>query len=195
MAKLQRSDILSLEAYEERRSRIRQKLIAHKKTRCLIIGPHASIHFEDQHTMWYQVQEMLRAERIFTQAGIQEELDTYNELVPDGSNWKATLLFEYEDVEERQRELTKLVGIEEQIYVKVADQDRLQVFANDDMPRSNESKTAAVHFLRFEFTPKHIEAIRSGSKVEISFDHPLMSHQAVLAASLQELLVQDFAAN
>ena len=192
MQKLQRADLLSLEDYSERRAEIRERVIQHKKARRLILGPHASLHFEDRETMRYQIQEMLRVERIFNREEIQEEIDTYNELVPDGSNWKATLLFEYADVDERARELTKLVGIEHTIFVRINNEPAATVHANDDMPRSNDSKTAAVHFLRFEFSTSEIAAIARGDPVTIGFDHAALPYQVTLGAELHASLVQDF---
>ena len=192
MHRLTRTDILSLEQYAEQRSMLREKVIAHKKVRRVLLGPHATLHFEDRETMSYQIQEMLRVERIFEAAAIQEEIDTYNELIPDGTNWKATLLLEYEDAVERERELTKLVGIEERIFVKVGNGERIKAHANDDMPRSSESKTAAVHFLRFEFISTEIDAMREGKPVTIEIDHHLLPYRVVLTPDLQASLVVDF---
>ncbi len=192
MQKLQREDILGLETYAERRPAIRQRMIAHKKKRRLAMGSHVTFQFEDRETMQYQIQEMLRAERIFDREAIQEEIDTYNELIPDGTNWKATLLFEFEDVSVRERELTKLVGIEEQIYVTVGNGARLKVHVNDDMPRSNETKTAAVHFLRFEFSSVEINAMHEGAAIVVEFDHPLMPFRTTMSKALRTELIRDF---
>ena len=192
MQKLTRADILGLEQYAERRAAIREKIIAYKKTRRLRLGPHVLIYFEDRMTMQYQIQEMLRAEKIFESKEIQEEIDTYNELVPDGRNWKATMFFEYEDVSERERELRKLVGVEEHIFVQVGEGPKIQVHANDDMPRSNEYKTAAVHFLRFEFGIQDVESIRNGAPVSLSIDHPLLPYCKTLTSELLGELINDF---
>lgn len=192
MRKITRADILGLEQYAEQRAEIREKIIAYKKSRSLRLGPHVLLYFEDRLTMQYQIQEMLRAEKIFESAGIQEEIDTYNELVPDGCNWKATMLFEYEDVAERERELRKLVGIEDNIFVQVGSGPKILVHANDDMPRSNEYKTAAVHFLRFEFGKQDVESIRNGASVSLSIDHPLLPYSKTLHSDLLGELSKDF---
>ena len=146
MKKLTRKDLYSLEKYAEIRPEFRSQVIDHKKTRNLPIGPHATLYFEDRITIQYQVQEMLRIERIFEPDAIQEELDTYNPLIPDGSNWKATAMLEFEDVSERRMELARLRGIEDLIWVRVAGFDKVYAIANEDLERSNEEKTSAVHF-------------------------------------------------
>jgi hypothetical protein len=148
--KLSRDDLYSLEQYAEARPAFREKVLAHKKNRRLDLGTNAALYFEDRLTMQYQVQEMLRIEKIFEADGIREELDAYNPLIPDGSNWKATFMVEFPEVEERKAMLAKLVGIEDRVYVQVADFGRVHPIADEDLDRDTEEKTSAVHFLRFE---------------------------------------------
>ncbi|HHO69252.1 MAG TPA: DUF3501 family protein, partial [Gammaproteobacteria bacterium] len=150
MQKLQRSDLFSLEKYAEVRDDFRQKVIAHKKNRRVPLGPMAALYFEDRLTMQYQVQEMLRIERIFEAAGIQEELDAYNPLIPDGSNWKATFMVEIADEAERRRRLAELIGIEDKVWVRVEGFDPVFAIADEDLERDTEDKTSSVHFMRFE---------------------------------------------
>ncbi|MGA7979634.1 MAG: DUF3501 family protein, partial [Chromatiaceae bacterium] len=150
MQHLTRDDLHSLEKYAELRSEFRNRVMAHKKTRQVALGPHITLYFEDRLTMQYQVQEMLRAERIFEAAGIQEELDAYNPLIPDGSNWKATFMVEYEDADERREALSRLIGIEDRVWVRVAGFDKVGAIADEDLEREDETKTSSVHFLRFE---------------------------------------------
>src|SRR5690606_10806561 len=152
MQKLTRNDLFSLEDYAARRPEFRRQVMAHKQNRQLPLGPNVTLHFEDRLTMHYQVQEMLRAERIFEAAGIQEELDAYNPLIPDGRNWKATFMIEFPELEERRAALTQLVGIEDQTWVHVAGHDKVFAIADEDLERDSADKTSAVHFLRFELT-------------------------------------------
>jgi hypothetical protein len=174
MQKLSRSNLLSLEAYAEQRQRIRAGIIAHKKARRIALGNHATAIFEDFRTMQYQVQEMLRAERIFEPAGIDEEIAAYNPLIPDGSNWKATLQIEYEDVDARREALAKLIGVEHRVWTKIGNEPRIFAIANEDLPRSNDDKTAAVHFLRFELTPQMVAAAKRGDAIAMGIDHPAL---------------------
>ncbi|MBU6422010.1 MAG: DUF3501 family protein [Gammaproteobacteria bacterium] len=171
MQKLTRKDLWSLEDYAQKRDTFRQQVMAHKQNRSLQIGSHLRLLFEDRMTMQYQVQEMLRAERIFEVEGIQDELDTYNELIPDGGNWKATLLIEYEDIAERQKALAQLIGIEDKVWVQVVGQDKVYAIADEDMQRERADKTSAVHFLRFELTPEMVKALKSGAKLTAGVDH------------------------
>lgn len=170
--KLTREDLFSLEKYAQMRGQFRADVMQHKKNRVVHLGPHATLHFEDRLTMQYQVQEMLRAERIFEASGIQEELDAYNPLIPDGSNWKATFMVEYEDVDERRVMLAKLKGIEKRVWVQVSGFDRVNPIANEDLERETEEKTSSVHFLRFELTPDMVQAVRGGAAISIGVDHP-----------------------
>lgn len=170
--KLDRSTLWSLEEYADRRDDFRREMIAHKKTRRIALGPHITLLFEDFLTMKYQVQEMLRTEKIFEAAGIAEELESYNPLIPDGTNWKATMLIEYADVEERRIALGKLAGVENTVWVQVDGEARSTAIANEDMERSTDEKAAAVHFLRFELDATSIAALRSGKTLRMGVDHP-----------------------
>jgi Protein of unknown function (DUF3501) len=171
MQKLERKDLWSLEDYAQRRAAFREQVMAHKLDRSLQIGPHVRLLFEDRLTMKYQVQEMLRAERIFEAAGIQEELEVYNTLIPDGSNWKATMLIEFEDVAERQKALTRLIGIEAKTWMQVAGCEPVYAIADEDMERENADKTSSVHFLRFELKPEMLKALKSGAALNAGVSH------------------------
>lgn len=171
MQKLTRDDLYSLERYSNVRSEFREEVLAHKRNRRLALGTNAALYFEDRMTMQYQVQEMLRIERIFEAEGINEELEAYNPLIPDGSNWKATFMVEFPDVEERTAMLTQLVGIENQVYVRVGDLDKVYAIADEDLERADETKTSAVHFMRFELTSEMVEALRSGAALSAGIDH------------------------
>ena len=171
MQKLTRDDLLSLEQYAEARTEFRQKVLAHKRDRRLALGTNAALYFEDRLTMQYQVQEMLRIERIFEAEGINEELEAYNPLIPDGSNWKATFMVEFAEVEERRAMLAQLKGIEDRVYVQVADFDRVFAIADEDLERADEEKTSAVHFLRFEFPSEQVAALQSGTPFVAGIDH------------------------
>jgi len=188
---LTRDRLYSLEAYANVRKDFRAKVIAHKKVRVIELGAHASIHFEDELTMQYQVQEMLRLERIFEPDLVQEELDVYNPLIPDGSNWKATLMFEYPDAGERKQALGRLVGVETATYVQVADFARVTPFANEDLDRTTEVKTSAVHFLRFELTPEMVAAAKAGAAIRVGVDHPHYRAEMTLPRSARDSLAED----
>ena len=177
MHKLDRKDLLSLEDYSQQRPAFRERVIAHKRARTLHIGPNLTLLFEDRLTMQYQVQEMLRAERIFEAAGIQDELDAYNPLIPDGSNWKATMLVEFADVEERRQALGRLIALEDKVWLQVAGQPRIHAIADEDMERETEEKTSAVHFLRFELTPAMVAALKQGAALDAGVDHPNYHHE------------------
>jgi hypothetical protein len=189
-----RESLLSLEAYAKARDEFRAKVIAHKKARTVHLGEHLTLAFEDELTMRYQVQEMLRIERIFEEEGIQGELDAYGPLVPDGSNLKATMLIEYEDVGERQRALARLKGVEDRVYVEVEGFARVYAIADEDLDRENDEKTSSVHFLRFELARPMIDALRVGVPLAVGVDHP--QYQARIAAvgpRTHEALLADFA--
>jgi hypothetical protein len=188
---LTRKDLMSLEEYAEARPDFRKKVMAQKKDRALPIGPNATLYFEDALTMQYQIQEMLRIERVFEPAGIQEELDVYNPLIPDGTNWKATFMLEYEDVEERQKRLAELTGIEEKTWVRVGDHDKVFAIANEDLERTAEGKTSSVHFLRFELTPEMIRDAKAGAEISAGTDHPAYAHQATAPENVRASLVKD----
>lgn len=170
-AKLRREDLYSLEKYAEVRKDFRARVLAHKQNRQLAIGPAATLYFEDRLTMQYQIQEMLRVERIFEAAGIQDELDAYNPLIPDGSNWKATFMIEVPDVDERRRLLARLIGIEDRVWMRVGDAERVYAIADEDMERATEEKTSSVHFVRFELTPAMIAAAKQGAPIGAGIDH------------------------
>jgi hypothetical protein len=171
MAKLTRDKLMSLEAYAEKRVAFRAEVMEHKQDRRVALGPNASLYFEDALTIQYQVQEMLRVERIFEPEAIQEELDAYNPLIPDGSNWKATFMIEYEDVEERRRALARLIDVEDKVWVRVEGHDQVFAIADEDLDRDTEEKTSSVHFLRFELTPDMVAAVKSGAAIAMGSDH------------------------
>jgi hypothetical protein len=176
-AKLTRADLMSLEQYAAARGEFRAKVLQHKQSRSLGVGPHLTWCFEDRLTVQYQIQEMLRAERIFEAEGIREELEAYNPLIPDGTNWKVTLLIEFPDVEERRVQLAGLKGIEDRCWVQVADCERVFAIADEDLERENEEKTSAVHFLRFELSSAMIARLRAGAALGIGVDHPNYRHE------------------
>jgi hypothetical protein len=172
MPRITRDSLMPLETYARERVEFRARVIAHKKTRTVHLGGNVTLIFEDELTMRYQIQEMLRAERIFESEGIQEELDAYNPLVPDGSNWKATMLIEYPDVEERGRMLARLIGIEDRVWVQVGGRPRVYAIADEDLERENAEKTSSVHFLRFELDRAAAQAVKQGAAVAVGVDHP-----------------------
>ena len=181
---IQRDSLLSLEAYARQRGQFRAKVMEHKKRRTVHVGAHVTLQFEDELLIRYQIQEMLRIERIFEEDGIQGELEAYNPLVPDGGNWKATMFIEYPDVEERKRMLARLKGIEAKTWVQVEGGERVYAIADEDLERENEEKTAAVHFVRFEVPPAMREALRRGAKLSIGVDHP--EYRAAVDASAEQ---------
>jgi hypothetical protein len=170
--RITRDSLMTLEAYAKARNDFRARVLAHKRPRTVHLGEHMTLIFEDELTLRYQIQEMLRIEKTFEEAGIQDELDAYNPLVPDGTNFKATMLIEYEDVGERQRALATLKGIEDRVWVQAEGCPRAWAIADEDLPRENAEKTSAVHFLRFELTPAMIAALKAGAALAIGVDHP-----------------------
>ena len=172
MPRITRDSLMSLEVYARERREFRARVMAHKQNRTLHLGEHVTLIFEDELTIRYQIQEMLRAERIFEGEGIQEELDAYNPLVPDGSNWKATMMIEYPEVEERSRMLARLIGIEDRVWVQVEGRPRVYAVADEDLERENAEKTSSVHFLRFELERAAAKALRQGARLAIGVDHP-----------------------
>lgn len=178
MAKLTQDKLMTLEAYAKARDTIRADVMAHKKNRNVALGDHVTLIFEDEQTIRYQVQEMLRTEKVFEEAGIQDELDAYNPLIPDGSNWKATMMIEYENVEERRHMLTQLLGIEDRVWVQSAGFERVYAIADEDLERTTEEKTSAVHFLRFELTAEMSSALKQGAGLSMGVDHP--AYQAAI---------------
>jgi hypothetical protein len=191
MKTLTRDDLLGLEQYAEERGAFRTSVMAHKKNRRVQIGPHLALYFEDRLTIHYQVQEMLRIEKIFEADGITEELDTYNPLIPDGSNWKATAMLEYQDVEERKAQLARLGGIENLVWVQVEGFGPVTAIANEDLERSSGGKTSAVHFMRFELGNKMIEALKNGAELVFGVDHQHYQHQQVACPLTREALLAD----
>lgn len=172
MPQIKRESLMTLEAYAKARKEFRTKVIGHKKRRTVHFGEHVTLLFEDELTVRYQVQEMLRIERIFEEAGIEDELQAYNPLIPDGTNLKATMLIEYEDVEERGRMLAKLKGLEDKIWLRIDDHAPVYAIADEDLERENDEKTAAVHFLRFELSPLMIRTLKFGADIAMGCDHP-----------------------
>ena len=194
MPHITRDSLMSLESYAKVRPAYRSDMIAHKKNRSVMLGEHVTLIFEDEKTMRYQIQEMLRAERTFEDAGIQDELDAYNPLIPDGSNWKATMMIEYPDPDERQVALAKLKGIEERVWVQVADHARSHAIADEDMERENAEKTSAVHFLRFELDASSIAAAKSGAAIQMGVDLAAYPVDGItLAENVRTALVADLA--
>jgi hypothetical protein len=193
MSKLSVEDLMSLERYARERPAFRTRVMEHKRDRQLAVGPHVTWLFEDRLTMQYQVQEMLRVERIFEPEGIAEELESYNPMIPDGTNWKVTLLIEYPNEAERRERLTQLKGIEDRCWVQVTGQQRVFAIADEDLERENEEKTSAVHFLRFELTPAMITALREGAELAAGIDHP-QYNQAIqpVRAAVRTSLLADF---
>jgi len=191
---LKRDDLMSLEQYHRERPAFRAKVLAHKAARQVAIGPHVTLAFEDALTIQYQVQEMLRVERIFETEGIEEELAAYNPLIPDGDNWKATMMIEYEDVEERRRALERLVGIEDRVWIRIGEHPPVFAIADEDLDRTREGKTAAVHFLRFPLTPTLVAAAKRGERIAIGIDHSEYHHVVEeLAPASRSSLVADLA--
>ena len=194
MQKLTRDDLFSLEKYAEVRREFRQRVLAHKKDRRLDLGTNAALYFEDRLTMQYQIQEMLRIERIFEAAGINDELEAYNPLIPDGSNWKATFMIEFPEVDERRDMLKQLRGVEHRVYIQVQDFERVFAIADEDLERTDEEKTSAVHFLRFEFPPEQVAVLKDGASFAAGIDHENYTVEIVpVADATRASLVEDFA--
>jgi hypothetical protein len=193
MDKLTHESLYSLEHYARIRNEFRDKVMEHKKQRRLAIGDHAALYFEDRMTMQYQVQEMLRLERIFEPELIQEELDVYNPLIPDGHNWKATFMLEYADPDERRQALAKLIGIEDTIWMRVDGFEPVRPIANEDLDRSSEDKTASVHFLRFELTPEMADAVKKGAAIRAGIDHSQYNCDVEAPTAVRVALAGDLA--
>ncbi|MBI4190262.1 MAG: DUF3501 family protein [Betaproteobacteria bacterium] len=191
MPRITPDSLLTLEAYATARNDFRARVIAHKKRRTVPLGDHVTLIFEDELTIRYQVQEMLRIERIFEAQGIRDEIDTYNPLIPDGGNWKATMLIEYPDVDERHRALAALKGIEDRIWVQVAGCERVYAIADEDLDRENEEKTSAVHFLRFELSPAMKRALAVGGGLGLGVDHPAYNVSIDVTQAVRTSLMQD----
>jgi hypothetical protein len=194
MPKIQLDSLMTLEAYARNRREFRAKVMAHKKDRSVALGDHVTLVFEDELTIRYQVQEMLRIERIFEQAGIQGELEAYNPLIPDGRNFKATMMIEYPDVDERKHALARLKGVEDRVWVQVEGCEKVHAIADEDLDRSTEEKTSAVHFLRFELTDEMAASLKYGVGLGIGVDHPEYSAEiAALPSNIRNSLVNDLA--
>ena len=193
MKKLTRNDLYSLEKYAELRSQFRSQVMAHKQNRQVAIGPNATLYFEDRLTMQYQVQEMLRIERIFEADGVNQELAAYNPLIPDGSNWKATFMIEFPDVDERREALKRLKGVENRVWAQVAGFEPVRPQVDEDLERADAEKTSAVHFLRFELTSEMVKAIKQGAAVAMGIDHPDYSYRVdPIPRATRDSLAQDF---
>jgi hypothetical protein len=193
MAAITRDSLMTLEAYAKSRPEFRARVLAHKKPRIVHLGDHLTLVFEDELTIRYQIQEMLRIEKTFEEQGIQDELDAYNPLVPDGHNFKATMLIEYEDVEERRQALARLKGLEDRVYVQVEGFDRVRAIADEDLDRETGEKTSSVHFLRFELAPDMIAAIKRGAALVIGADHPAYQADVTAPAETRAALAADLA--
>ena len=194
MPRIARDSLMTLEAYAKERPAFRARALAHKRARTVHLGEHLTLLFEDELTIRYQVQEMLRIEKTFEEAGIQDELDAYNPLIPDGSNLKATMLIEYEDVAERREALAKLKGIEDRVWVRVGDLPAVYAIADEDLDRETEQKTSSVHFVRFELTPPMVAAFKAGRDVAIGVDHPhYRAEIAALPEPVRAALLADLA--
>ena len=192
MQKLTREDLHSLEDYSVMRDEFRAQVIQHKKNRVLQVGPNVTMHFEDRLVMHYQIQEMLRAEKIFESDGIQEELDAYNPMIPDGSNWKVTFMIEFPDPDERAVRLREMLGIEDVTYVQVSGHDKVNPISDEDLPRETAEKTSSVHFMRFELTAEMISDLKNGAALSVGIDHPNYQHAIeALPASIRDSLVAD----
>jgi hypothetical protein len=193
MSELHASDLMSLEQYARERAGFRARVLEHKKTRQVALGPNATLYFEDLLTIQYQVQEMLRIEKIFEADGIEDELSAYNPLIPDGSNWKATFMLEYPDVELRKRELARLIGVEDKVWVQVDGHDKSFAIADEDLERNTEEKTSSVHFMRFELEPGMIEALKGGAALTMGVDHENLDVRVTVPDGVRKSLINDLA--
>ena len=186
-----RDSLLTLEAYARIRKAVRPEAIAHRRLRSVALGEHVTLQFEDEHTIRRQIQEMLHIEKIFEEAGIQSEIEAYAPLVPDGSNWKATMLLEYPDPDERRHALARLIGVEDHLFVEVDGHARVHAIADEDLDRENADKTSSVHFVRFEFTAAMREAIRAGAPVKLGCDHTHCRAQVMISQETLASLAGD----
>jgi hypothetical protein len=193
MPKIDRASLMPLETYAKERTAFRAKVMAHKKHRQIALGAHLTLSFEDELTMRYQVQEMLRVERIFEEAGIHDELDAYNPLIPDGRNFKATMLLEYPDAQDRKQKLAGLIGIEDKVWVQVEGCAKVFAIADEDLERENEEKTSSVHFLRFELTEEMARSAKHGAALSVGVSHPNYTTERQLADDERNALVSDLA--
>ena len=189
--KLRKQDLWTLEEYSSEREDFRRSILEHKKARQLFLGPNATLYFEDALTMKYQIQEMLRIEKIFESSEIEEELAAYNPLIPDGDNWKATFMIEYPDPVERAEKLTKLVGIEDRVWLRVGGEKKVYAITNEDLDRSREEKTAAVHFMRFQLETASVEHLKNGGQLDAGIDHPEMQIETSVPTKVLNSLLGD----
>ncbi len=193
MSKISPDSLMTLEAYSNARPTLRKEAISHKNARKVFVGSNVVLQFEDEKTIRYQIQEVLRVEKTFEIEGIEEELEAYNPLVPDGTNWKVTQTIEYPDIEERKRKLVELKGIERHTYIKIDGHERVYAIADEDLPRETEEKTSAVHFLRFELTPDMIKAAKENADIAVGIDLPAYTHHVGdVDPATKQLLIQDF---
>jgi len=193
MNKLSRQDLMTLEVYSEKRPKYRTEIMQHKKTRQLPLGDNARLYFENRQTIQYQIQEVLRVEKTFDVAGIEEELDAYNPLIPDGSNLKATFMLEFPDADERAKKTVELRGIEHKVWLQVQDCEKVYPIANEDLSRDDGSRTSMVHFFRFEFTPTMVAALKNGAAFNAGIEHECYSIQGLeISGAIKESLVSDF---
>ena len=193
MTHLTPSDLMSLEQYARERPAFRAKVLEHTKARQVALGPNATLSFEDGLTIQSQVQEMLRIERIFEAEGIEDELSAYNPLIPDGSNWKATFMLEYPDIDVRKRELARLIGVEDKVWVQADGHDKVYAIADEDMERDTEEKTSSVHFMRFELTPEMVSALKGGAPLHMGVDHDNLQVHVTVPDAVRGSLVNDLA--
>ncbi len=186
-----RNDLMSLEQYAEKRGEFRQQVLDHKKYRQVALGPNATLYFEDRLTLLYQIQEMLRIEKVFEADGIEEELETYNPLIPDGRNFKATFMIEYPDSQVRAAQLEKMVGIEDLVWMQVGDNDKVWTIADEDLERSTETKTSAVHFLRFDISDDMAQALKNGADWRMGVQHPVYTYELAIEDDTRASLLND----
>lgn len=191
MNQITRADLMSLEQYAEQRDDFRRQVIAHKKHRQVALGPNTTLYFEDRLTLLYQIQEILRVEKVFEVAGINEELEAYNPMVPSGRNFKATYMIEYPDAIIRAAQLEKMVGIEDLVWTQIDNQDKIWAIADEDLERSTEIKTSAVHFMRFEISDAMAQALKDGAEWKIGVQHPVYSYQVKVEGETRNSLLQD----
>ena len=189
--KITRESLMTLEAYSKQRKAQQPQIIAHRKLRSVRLGEHINVQFESETSVRYQIQEMLRIEKIFDEEGIAQEIAVYAPLVPDGSNWKATVLLEYPDVNERKRELARLIGVEDRLFIELEGYPRVYAIADEDMARENDEKTSAVHFVRFELSPAMCAAVKAGASVKLGCDHTHYPAHAVISAETMASLASD----
>lgn len=188
---LSRKDLWSLEEYATKRSEYRKQVMEHKKHRKITLGPNATLYFEDRLTIQYQIQEMLRIEKVFEAEGIEDELGAYNPLIPDGSNWKATFMIEYPDPEIRAAQLAKMVGIEDLVWVQVEGHDKVWCISNEDLERTTAEKTSSVHFMRFELTPEMIQSLKDGAGLSMGVEHAIYTHSIEVSDESRKSLIND----